>query len=158
MAGTSQPSLVVDDEVRLRPWCRDDAPEVVEAFTTVDIQHWHARVIDNAEDAVAWIDRCNDAWRNETSATWAIVHRRAPRIAGRVTIYTDLEGGHGEVGYWMLTRSRGRGLATRACIAATRWAHGLGLRRVRLEHSVENIASARVGRALNLPGISARNR
>ena len=36
------------------------------------------------------------------------------------------------------------GVASRACVAATQWAHRLGLHRVQLEHSVHNEASGRV--------------
>ncbi len=55
-----------------------------------------------------------------------------------------LEDGYGEVSYWVLPSARGRGVATRACVAATRWAHDLGLHRIQLQHSTHNEPSRRV--------------
>ncbi|MCP5024920.1 MAG: GNAT family N-acetyltransferase, partial [Actinomycetia bacterium] len=40
--------------------------------------------------------------------------------------------------------ARGRNVATRACVAATGWAHALGLHRVQLQHSTSNEGSRRV--------------
>ncbi|HEY4332429.1 MAG TPA: GNAT family N-acetyltransferase [Ilumatobacteraceae bacterium] len=139
-----QPIIVVDDDLLLRPWERADAPAVIEAFSDPDIQHWHFRRFDNVAEAVAWIDGCAQDWLREQRASWAIVDRDGMKVAGRVSISMALEDGHGEVGYWVLPRSRGRGIATRACIAATGWAHAIGLHRVQLEHSTRNEASRRV--------------
>lgn len=144
MAGRAQPELYIEDDLTLRPWRHDDADIAIAAFAVPDIQHWHCRRLDTTDEAIEWIDACNQAWTEETAATWAIVDRSDARLAGRVTIYTDLAAGHGEVAYWVLPHARGRGCATRACIAATRWAHELGVQRIRLEHSVHNPASRRV--------------
>jgi RimJ/RimL family protein N-acetyltransferase len=59
-------------------------------------------------------------------------------MLGQVTVRMSLEDGHGEVSYWVLPGGRGRGAATRACVAATAWAHELGIHRVQLEHSTAN--------------------
>ena len=144
MSGTSPPTIEVDDELALRSWRTGDAPVVVTAFSDPEIQHWHFRRYDTAEEAVGWIEECAANWRAERAATWAIVSRSTGEILGRVTIYTVLAEGHGEVSYWVLPSARRRGVATRACTAATNWAHTLGLHRVELEHSVENDASRRV--------------
>ena len=44
----------------------------------------------------------------------------------------------------MLPTARGRGVATRACVAATAWAHELGVNRIQLQHSTRNEPSRRV--------------
>ena len=52
------------------------------------------------------------------------------------------------VGYWTAPAARGRGVASRAVRAATRWAIEVaGFHRLELEHSTQNPASCRV--ALN---------
>ncbi|MER5557808.1 GNAT family N-acetyltransferase [Streptomyces sp. NPDC059095] len=53
-----------------------------------------------------------------------------------------------EVGYWVMTHSRGHGVAPRAVEALSTWAFenfaGDGLRRIKLIHQVDNLASCRV--------------
>ena len=144
MAGMEQPVISVDDEVSLRPFRPNDARAVVQAFSTPDIQHYHFRRVDSDAEAMQWILDCAEGWRSERSATWAIVSRARDNVFGRVTIYTSLEDGHGEVSYWVLPSARGHGAATRACVAATEWAHRLGIHRVQLQHSTQNEVSRRV--------------
>ncbi|MCU1396778.1 MAG: hypothetical protein JWM34_5206 [Ilumatobacteraceae bacterium] len=144
MAGVDQPSIDVDDELLLRPFGPDDVAVVLEAFADPDIQHWHFRRFDTEAEAAAWIESCADGWRAEQRATWAVVERDRQHVVGRVSVATVLEDGYGEVAYWVLPRWRGRGFATRACVAATKWAHTLGLHRIALEHSTRNEASRQV--------------
>jgi ribosomal-protein-alanine N-acetyltransferase len=147
MAGFAQPHILVDDELLLRPWRTSDAPAALRAFSTPDIQHYHFRHFETDHDALDWIEYCAKGWREEKSATWAIVDRSTDEVLGRVTIMTFLEDGYGEVSYWVLPVGRGGGVATRACVAATEWAHELGLHRIGLEHSTANDASRRVALA-----------
>jgi RimJ/RimL family protein N-acetyltransferase len=144
MAEADQPIIDLDDELLLRPWQPTDVEPVIEAFTTPDIEHWHFRRFDTEDEAAGWIAECTHGWRTEKRATWAIVDRTDGAVVGRVAVFTELEDGHGEVSYWVLPRARGRGVATRACLAATRWAHDLGLHRIELQHSTRNEASGRV--------------
>lgn len=144
MANSGQPEIVVDADLVLRPWQMSDAAAVVRAFSEPDIQHWHFRRYDTLQEAEAWIAECHDGWRLEQSASWAITRRPGGEVVGRVAIYTVLKDGYGEVTYWVLPEARGQGVATRAAVAATRWAHELGLHRVQLQHSTHNHASGRV--------------
>ncbi len=49
------------------------------------------------------------------------------------------------VGYWVLPEARGRGVATRALLLASRWAFAeLGLHRLELGHAVGHVISCRV--------------
>jgi RimJ/RimL family protein N-acetyltransferase len=143
MAEAVQPDVVVDSELHLRPWRAADAGVVVRAFSDPDIQHWHFRRYDETE-ALAWIAECNAQWRSERCASWAVARSRSGEVVGRAAIHTWLRDGLGEVTYWVLPEARGHGVATRAAVAATRWAHELGLHRVQLQHSTRNEASARV--------------
>lgn len=144
MANADQPDIAIDRELVLRPWQPTDVSVVVDAFSIPDIQHWHFRRVDTETEAAEWIAACAEGWRSETSATWAIVERSEMRIAGRVSVYTELDDGWGEVSYWVLPHARGRGVATRACVAATRWAHALGLNRIQVQCSTQNVGSCRV--------------
>ena len=143
LSTSEQPVLRIDGDLQLRPFRHDDVAAVVAAFATPDIQYFHFRRLDE-EEAVQWIDERAAGWRSEQSATWAIADQRTGDVLGRVTVYLRLAEGHGEVSYWVLPAARQRGVATRACVAATRWAHTLGLHRIELQHSSTNDASARV--------------
>ncbi|KOT98446.1 acetyltransferase [Streptomyces sp. NRRL F-4711] len=49
------------------------------------------------------------------------------------------------IGYWVLPEARGRGVATRALLLASRWAYAeLGLHRLELGHALGHDASCRV--------------
>jgi ribosomal-protein-alanine N-acetyltransferase len=113
-----------------------------------DIRHWHARRVDSITEARELIGSCHQRWLQEQGPNFAIVDPDH-RLLGRVVLYTDLEGGTAEIGYWVLPDARGRGVATRAARSLTRWGQDeLGVRRILLEHAVDNIASCGVARSL----------
>lgn len=70
MSNRSQPVLS-DDELILRPWTADDAPELVAAYSDPAIQHWHMRSMTTAE-ASEWVVAANQGWIDETTASWAV--------------------------------------------------------------------------------------
>ncbi|MEM7274283.1 MAG: GNAT family N-acetyltransferase [Actinomycetota bacterium] len=141
-----QPELPIDDELVLRPWRDEDAPAIVEAFSDPDIQRWHARRCDDLSVALAWLDEVRSAWRDERSASWAVVEQATGAVLGRAAVHLWPAEGRGEMAYWLLPAGRGRGVATRATVRVTAWAHDVGIRRVELQHSVDNPASGRVAR------------
>ncbi len=49
--GMDQPSIHVGTFAILRPWTRDDAPAVMEAFRDPSIQRWHIRRADSIDEA-----------------------------------------------------------------------------------------------------------
>jgi [ribosomal protein S5]-alanine N-acetyltransferase len=144
MAGRPQPTIALSDEIELRPWRATDAPAVIEAFSDAEIQRWHCRRCETTAEAIAWIDAELRAWKDESSASWAIADVDSQRVLGRVALHPSLGDGWAEVSYWVLPDARGRGLATAAAAVATRWAHELGIHRVQLEHSIHNERSGRV--------------
>ena len=143
MANAPQPVVTVDGELSLRSWRPADAMAVVAAFTDPDIQHWHGYRVDSVEEAAQWVEQADAGWREERTANWAIVADEDD-VLGRVALHTNLARGFCEIAYWTLPAARGGGVATRAAMAATRWAHDVGLHRVELQHSVHNHASCRV--------------
>jgi RimJ/RimL family protein N-acetyltransferase len=147
LAGIEQPAIVVDAELLLRPWGAADAAKVVEAFSTPDIRRWHARSCGSLPEAATWLAEMAEGWRTEQCAAWAIARRATGEVVGRLAVHISLAMGQGEISYWVLPGARGGGVATRAAVAATRWAHALGLHRVELQHSTLNEPSRRVALA-----------
>jgi [ribosomal protein S5]-alanine N-acetyltransferase len=142
LSGRAQPRIAADGLV-LRPWELGDAAGLVAAYADPAIQRWHVRWMTEAE-AVAWVRERWARWQEETAADWAVVEEDA--LVGRVGVKDlRLAEGSGEAGFWVLPAARGRGVATRALLAATGWLFGeVGLHRIELAHSVDNAPSCRV--------------
>lgn len=140
-----QPELVTPS-VRLRPWCSSDVDVVIDAFADPDIAFWHRRTIDSEAEAREWIDRREHRWKTDAGACWAVCASDSGEVLGRVALTrVDLFEGLGVLGYWVLPRVRGRGIAPQAVVTASSWAlHDLGLQRLELAHSVRNAPSCRV--------------
>lgn len=151
MADNVQPRVVIDDELALRPWRLTDATAVLAAFQDPDIVKWHARRMHSIDQAEDWIRSVHNAWTSETSCGWAIVDVADDSVLGRCALHTQPTYGIAEIAYWLLPAGRGRGVATRAAMAATRWAHGFGFHRIMLEHSTLNLASCAVAKRAGFP-------
>lgn len=156
-----QPHIEVDDRIALRPWHSGDAATVRTAFDDPDIQRWHARRIDDLDEARAWIANWTTRWAGEVDASWAIIRTdglfasenaklRKHQIIGQVGLRgISLFEGSAHLSYWVLPEARGAGVAVRAARALTRWSFDVvGLHRMSLEHSTRNAASCRVATKL----------
>ena len=146
MRQSDQPALRARGGLTLRRWFPYDAGELVNAFSDPAIQHWHMRRVLSLEEARDLISEWNQCWRAETDGHWAIVRDDMREVAGRVSLRKiDLKIGCAECSYWILPAVRGRGIATGALLALTCWAlDDLGLHRLELAHSVNNLLSCRV--------------
>lgn len=158
--GSSQPTLAVDGLV-LRPWLREDAAPVRAAYDDDAIRRWRARTMADEDEAAAWIEGKNAAWRAGTAGEWAVVvpaaHVGEPaqegspsvggsgRLVGRAALtHLNLFEGYAALAYWVVPEARGRRVAVRAGTEVLRWAfEDLGLHRVEVEHSTGNPASCR---------------
>lgn len=91
--------------------------------------------------------RRND-WSQADHASWAVADD-ADRLVGSVSVYKiNPDQADAEIGYWVAPWARRKGHATRAVVAASRFAFAqLGLHRLYLYHAVENHASCAVARA-----------
>jgi [ribosomal protein S5]-alanine N-acetyltransferase len=145
LAAQEQPHLPVRPGLALRPWRDDDAPAVRAAFGCPAIQRWHVRRLDSDDEARSWTVQWADRWRDETAVSWAIVgddDRPVGQVGLRGVLLTEASA---HVSYWLLPAARGRGVATDALHAMTRWSFTrAGLHRLTLEHSTANAASCRV--------------
>ena len=145
LSGTRQPEISIDEQLLLRPWDEADVPAVVAAYAEQDIQAWNLSSMDEAE-AHEWVRSWATAWEAETDACWAIAEQSDLSVVGRVAPRNMLlSAGSAEVTYWVAPHARRRGAASVATIAVSRWAFGsLGLHRLELLHSVQNVPSCRV--------------
>ncbi|WP_306789612.1 GNAT family N-acetyltransferase [Mycolicibacterium aubagnense] len=146
LSRSPHPSLSVASVALLRPWRPSDANAVVDAFSDPEIQRWHVRRADSADEARRWINEWNAGWTAEAQLNWAVVDLTSDALMGRVSLKClDLHDGSAEAAYWMVPTWRGRGLCTRALTTLCQWAfRDAGFHRIGLEHSVANHASCRV--------------
>lgn len=95
------------------------------------------------EDSVAWLQRCDDQWRQGVEYTWAITTPESETLRG---VISARPAGHRvEIGYVLARRYWGQGIMTEAARGVVAvaldfpWIH-----RVWATCDVENLASARV--------------
>jgi ribosomal-protein-alanine N-acetyltransferase len=120
-----------------------DAALITAASSDADI----VRFIDittniTGHDTSAWIERRLDGWTRGWRVPLAI--EAGDGAVGYVNLRIDWDRSIGEIGYWLLTSSRGRGLMADAVRAITSWAFdALGLARVQATVQPANDASLR---------------
>ncbi|MEU8890207.1 GNAT family N-acetyltransferase [Streptomyces sp. NPDC048442] len=167
---TFVPATLGLGDARLHPWSLKDldCPTLLDglfaAAADPQIALWNPAPTADLEAATKWIEIRANAWSAGTIAAFALLDGdtdsvgsdaddTAPTFLGALTVrWTDRSDGLGMIGYWLLPASRGRGLATRATLAATDWAfRTAGVRRLELAHAVENEASCRVAQRCGFP-------
>ena len=121
-----------------------DAAQVAVAHADPEIAQWNPGPPD-LDGARAWCVRRAD-WSSGTHASWLVKAAAGGAVLGSVSLHSvDGVNSVAEVGYWVTPDARGRGVATTALSAATRFAFGaLDLNRVELVHAVENEGSHRL--------------
>ena len=126
----------------LRPWQTSDASVLVAASADPELaRQFGGRAFDDETAAAVFIAT---TYRfDEHARNWAIVEDGV--VLGNLGV-TAIEPVHGTawVSYWLTERARGRGLATRALVAAADDAFTLGLHRLELGHRTNNPASCAV--------------
>ncbi|RIJ69425.1 N-acetyltransferase [Nakamurella silvestris] len=126
----------------LRPWAESDIPVLVGAYQDPDIQRWHLRMM-TAGEALVWVHSWTGRWASEIACDWAV--EIEGKVHGRIGLRLKLGEGFGEVGYWVLPAARGQGVAPKALAALSEWAFDeVGLHRLELQHSTQNVSSCRV--------------
>ena len=129
--------------MHLRPWSTADAPLLRGASTDPEV----ARQLGGApfaDDAAAAAFIATRYRHDEHARNWAVVDT-TNTVVGSVSA-TAIEYVHGTawISYWLTPAARGRGLATRAVVAAADDAFALGLHRLELGHRTNNPASCHV--------------
>jgi RimJ/RimL family protein N-acetyltransferase len=137
----------------LRPWNAADVEVVFEGFSDPDVAEWNpALPFIRRDQAVEWLERKAAGWVSGRSASWAVcLDTPDGAVIGSVGLDTidrareAFPSAHASISYWVLPSGRGRRVAARAAIEASRWAlTDLGLPRVQLLHDLDNIGSCRV--------------
>lgn len=127
----------------LRPVRTDDAPAVLEAFSSAPDMARQGPVTDlaSAGEYVEWL-------RGEGRRAFAIVRGGEDRMVGLVGVTVDDANRAGWVFYWLHADHRGHGVSARATATVADWALGDGgLERLELGHRVNNPESGGVARA-----------
>jgi RimJ/RimL family protein N-acetyltransferase len=136
---------LTDCTVLLRRWAEGDLGCVAEAGrdpripagTTVPARFTVA-------DGLAWIER---QWgrADEGGLSLAIADVGSGEALGMIALLSRPQPGTAGIGYWLIERSRGRGLGSRAVRLLARWAvTDAGLARVEALVDPDNVASQRV--------------
>lgn len=137
--------LLSGEGVALRPWRAEDAETYLRGKRDPESARWspHPPPV-TAADAEILVARVGRRAADGEAIGWAVhedgvvVGSVALRDINRVDRWATAS-------YWTLPEARGRGVAPRALVLATRHAfEGLGLHRVKLQHAVANLASCRV--------------
>jgi hypothetical protein len=86
IARSDQPWIPVTPDVVLRPWELVDAESVMQTFRDPDIQRWHVRCADSADEAAEWIIAWQRGWAEESQLNWALADRRTGTLLGRASL------------------------------------------------------------------------
>ena len=152
--------ILSDDVVTLRPWSRDDASFLVEAFADPAIQRYNGTLDRlgrpapplSLADARGEIDKFASAWGafsttgTPSGVALAITDANASDLVGCCGVDDWSKSDVAQFGYWLGPGARGRGYATRAAILMTRWLFELGAACVFLTIVAGNEESAAVAR------------
>jgi RimJ/RimL family protein N-acetyltransferase len=132
------------EKVVLRGWRIDDVPAVAAACQDGEIERWLPLVPQpyTEDDARFYVEDCIRA--EDDRRPFAITDASTGDVIGSIDMHINrLQTGH--IGYWVAAHARGRGVASDALRALSRWAfESLGLGRVELVTDPENVASQRV--------------
>jgi RimJ/RimL family protein N-acetyltransferase len=139
-----------DGVVTLRPWRIEDVDALVACIDgDEEIARWLDAVPQpyREAEARAWVEHATAAWREETSAPFAVTDASNSGLLGSVGFgwVGEREEQAGEIGYWLRKEARGGGLTTRAVRLVSQWAvRELGCERLQLRADERNVSSQRV--------------
>jgi RimJ/RimL family protein N-acetyltransferase len=137
----------------LRPWCRQDIPDLVEIYRDPVMRRSARNSIMTEQDARRWLAVQREGWAAGDRLSFAVLDpgpaSGSPRALGHVVLKEYATGQESaEVGYWTAPAARNRGVASQAVEMLTVWAFESfgpqGLQRIELLHQVDNLASCRV--------------
>ncbi len=139
---------LTDGVVTLRQWEVADVPTLIECIDgDEEMTHWMDAIPQpyRDADAHAWIEQASSYWNSGTSAPFAVTDADTGAVLGGVGFGWVGDERVGEVGYWLRSEARGRGLTSRAVSLVSRWAFAeLGCERLQLRADADNLASQRV--------------
>ncbi|MEU1884739.1 GNAT family N-acetyltransferase [Micromonospora sp. WMMD987] len=142
----------------LRCWRDDDVAALVEAHRDPELRARTRHPLTTPAQARRWVAANRQGWAAGRRFSFAVCEPAADgeRLVACVLLKDVTPGrADAEVGYWTAGPARGRGVATRAVDAVSRWAFtrfaAAGLARLELLHQVDNPASCRVAEKSGYP-------
>jgi len=139
---------LTDGVVTLRQWDERDVPTLVECIDgDEEMIRWMDAIPQPYLDSEArtWIQQASSFWQTGTSAPFAVTDAETSGVLGGVGFAWVGDERVGEVGYWLRSDARGRGLTSRAVRLVSRWSfEELGCERLQLRADSDNAASQRV--------------
>jgi RimJ/RimL family protein N-acetyltransferase len=149
---TLPPTLTLPgDGVILRDWLDSDAAALEPACGDRDICTFTSVPWSYSPDrARAWLQRQRQLRTDSRALALAITRPEAGPALGNVNLVRfSAEGTEAALGYWLVARARGQGLATAAARLLCAWGFTqLGLERIQLAILPENVACHHVAEAL----------
>jgi RimJ/RimL family protein N-acetyltransferase len=137
---------LTDGEIRLRPWERRDVPAMTAACQDPEIPRWtvvpHHYTERHARDFISHSAGEREAGRELAMAVVDADDRLLGALGLSNFDWTDMKG---EIGYWVATEARRRGVGSRATRMLAEWAvAALELERIELLAHPDNEASQRL--------------
>lgn len=135
-----------DGVVTLRRLVAADEDAIVRACNDAETQRWldFLPLPYLAEHARAYIASAAEGWQTGRAATFGIADARTAGLLGTLNI-EEASDRHPYLGCWVGPWARGRGVAPRAIVLASRWAlRQLGLTRLEILVHPANHASVRI--------------
>jgi [ribosomal protein S5]-alanine N-acetyltransferase len=134
------------DQVLLRPFTRDDAPDVTRLAGDWEVAKTTALMPHPYPPGAAenWIATHAGQWDSGTEYTLAVCDAGSGDLVGAISLRVD-EGHEGNIGYWIGRPYWGKGYASEAvrCLLALAFDH-LQLPKVWAIHMATNVASGKV--------------
>ncbi|MEV2276787.1 GNAT family N-acetyltransferase [Nocardiopsis sp. NPDC049922] len=145
------PTVILQTErLRLRAFVEGDIDDVYAACTDPELQRW----VPIPSPGTPYTREAAERWCRETTTLlrtsgdgqqWAMVERESGRLVGCIGLLRTLwPAMNTEIGYWVAPWARGRGLATEAAVAVSRWAIDQGFQRVEIKAATDNTGSREV--------------
>lgn len=141
-----EPPTLSGGGITLRPPRPDDADAVTAACQDAEIQRWVGVPSPyRREHAEAWLDGAPARARTGEAVNLVIAVEDG-RLVGSISLMeVDVDGGRAEIGYWVASGLRGRGIAARAVLLLHDWAVAeLRLRTIEILVHGDNAPSRRV--------------
>jgi RimJ/RimL family protein N-acetyltransferase len=137
---------LTDGACALRPWNRDDLPDLLAAAADPLVHRYRYSLPGDGAAAHAWLAAVERDRLSGERLELAVTAAETPRAVGSASLWGfHRRNGAAMVSYWLAPGGRGRGLATGAVRLLAGWAFDvLEQQRLALQVEIENVASQHV--------------
>ena len=129
----------------LRKITPDDVEDLLQIFSDPEAMRFYPTT-KTRQETIEWISRNLDRYRNKGFGMWIVLLKETGSFAGTCGLVTQLVDGKEEVeiGYLILRKYWGRGLATEAAAACRDYGFRIGITRLISLIDPDNLASRKV--------------